>query len=38
MTAAVGLPCLRLIRSAIGPYNLHGLAPGLHEWTEEIVG
>jgi len=38
MTAAVGLPCLRLIRSAIGPYNLHGLAPGAHEWTEEIVG
>ena len=38
MTAAVGLPCLRLIRSAIGPYNLLGLAPGGHEWTEEIVG
>ena len=30
MTAAVGLPCLRLIRSAIGPYNLDGLAPGTH--------
>ena len=33
MTAAVGLPCLRLIRSAIGPYNLDGLAPGSHEWV-----
>lgn len=28
MTAAVGLPTLRLIRSAIGPWNLQGLAPG----------
>lgn len=28
MTAAVGLPTLRLIRSAIGPYTLDGLAPG----------
>ncbi len=28
MTAAVGLPTLRLIRSAIGPYTLEGLAPG----------
>ena len=33
MTAAVGLPCLRLIRSAIGPYNLEGLAPGMHDWV-----
>ena len=32
MTAAVGLPCLRLIRSTIGPYNLTGLAPGAYEW------
>ncbi len=32
MTAAVGLPCLRLIRSAIGPYNLTGLEPGSHDW------
>jgi 23S rRNA pseudouridine2457 synthase len=30
MTAAVGLPTLRLIRVAIGPYGLAGLAPG--EW------
>lgn len=28
MTAAVGLPCLRLIRYAIGPITLDGLAPG----------
>ena len=34
MTAAVGLPTLRLIRSAIGPYSLssHPLLPG--EWME----
>lgn len=28
MTAAVGLPTLRLIRAAIGPCSLDGLAPG----------
>lgn len=28
MTAAVGLPTLRLIRAAIGSYTLDGLAPG----------
>ncbi|MDO4906170.1 MAG: pseudouridine synthase [Lautropia sp.] len=28
MTAAVGLPTLRLVRVAIGPYRLDGLAPG----------
>jgi 23S rRNA pseudouridine2457 synthase len=28
MTAAVGLPTLRLIRTAIGPYSLDGLASG----------
>jgi 23S rRNA pseudouridine2457 synthase len=28
MTAAVGLPTLRLVRAAIGPYGLEGLAPG----------
>lgn len=32
MTAAVGYPTLRLIRVAIGPYRLDGLAPG--EWQE----
>jgi 23S rRNA pseudouridine2457 synthase len=28
MTAAVGLPTLRLVRHAIGPWTLEGLAPG----------
>ncbi len=32
MTAAVGLPTLRLIRAAIGPHRLDGLAPG--RWRE----
>jgi len=32
MTAAVGLPTLRLIRAAIGPVALSGLPPG--EWRE----
>lgn len=32
MTAAVGLPTLRLIRMAIGPYGLDGLEPGT--WME----
>ena len=32
MTAAVGFPTLRLIRVAIGPWTLEGLAPG--EWRE----
>ena len=33
MTAAVGLPCLRLVRSAIGPYTLAGLAPAAYDWV-----
>lgn len=32
MTAAVGHPTLRLVRMAIGPYRLDGLAPG--SWAE----
>jgi 23S rRNA pseudouridine2457 synthase len=32
MTAAVGLPTLRLIRTAVGPYNLDGLPSGT--WQE----
>ncbi len=28
MTAAVGLPTLRLVRTAIGPFAVEGLAPG----------
>jgi len=33
MTAAVGFPTLRLIRCAVGPFTLQGLAPG--EWRIE---
>ena len=32
MTAAVGFPTLRLIRAAVGPCTLNGLAPG--SWQE----
>ncbi|MDP1567429.1 MAG: pseudouridine synthase [Polaromonas sp.] len=32
MTAAAGFPTLRLIRAAIGPWQLDGLAPG--NWRE----
>lgn len=32
MTAAVGLPTLRLVRVRIGPFDLEGLAPGA--WRE----
>ena len=32
MTAAVGLPTLRLIRWRIGDWSVEGLAPG--EWRE----
>ncbi|PWV58400.1 pseudouridine synthase [Plasticicumulans acidivorans] len=35
MTAAVGHPTLRLVRWAIGPWTLAGLAPGA--WCEESV-
>ena len=35
MTAHVGLPTLRLIRTAIGPWSLDGLAPG--EWRMATV-
>jgi len=33
MTAAVGLPTLRLVRISIGPWTLHGLQPG--KWRTE---
>ena len=36
MTAAVGLPTLRLIRYAVGDWTLDGLAPG--EWREATSG
>jgi 23S rRNA pseudouridine2457 synthase len=32
MTAAVGLPTLRLVRAQVGPWKLDGLMPG--EWRE----
>jgi 23S rRNA pseudouridine2457 synthase len=32
MTAAVGFPTLRLVRAAVGPWTLDGLAPG--DWRE----
>ncbi len=32
MTAKIGFPTLRLLRVAIGPWTLHGLAPG--QWRE----
>ncbi len=32
MTAAIGHPTLRLVRAAVGPYTLDGLAPG--EWAD----
>jgi 23S rRNA pseudouridine2457 synthase len=35
MTAAVGFPTLRLVRAAIGPYTLDGLAPGMWREAEE---
>lgn len=35
MTAAVGLPTLRLIRYGIGIWNLEGLAPG--QWRELLA-
>lgn len=36
MTAAVGFPTLRLVRVAIGPWAVTGLAPG--QWREVDVG
>jgi 23S rRNA pseudouridine2457 synthase len=35
MTAAVGLPTLRLVRAAIGPWTIGSLAPG--QWREAAV-
>ena len=34
MTAAVGLPTLRLVRAAIGPLSVEGLIPGAHREAE----
>ncbi|MFM6988965.1 MAG: pseudouridine synthase [Arenimonas sp.] len=33
MCAAVGLPCLRLVRISVGPHRLEGLPPG--QWRQE---
>jgi 23S rRNA pseudouridine2457 synthase len=35
MTARVGFPTLRLVRTAIGPWSLEGLAPG--QWRDAAV-
>jgi 23S rRNA pseudouridine2457 synthase len=35
MTAAAGYPTLRLVRAAIGPWRLDGLAPG--QWRDAAV-
>ncbi len=34
MTAAIGFPTLRLVRAAIGPHRLDGLAPGQHRTVD----
>ena len=35
MTAAIGLPTLRLVRHGVGEWTLAGLAPG--EWREFVA-
>ncbi|XAH24496.1 pseudouridine synthase [Xylophilus sp. GW821-FHT01B05] len=35
MTAALGFPTLRLVRAAIGPYSLDGLAPGAWQAAQQ---
>ena len=37
MTAAVGHPCLRLVRAAIGPFTLAGLAPGAYAEADSSI-
>lgn len=34
MTAKVGLPTLRLVRAAIGPWSVEGLEPGQWRWVD----
>ena len=36
MTAAVGLPALRLVRTAIGPLKLGKLQPGQWRWLDQV--
>jgi len=38
MTAAVGLPTLRLVRASVGPYTLDGLAPGCWQAVDVVDG
>jgi 23S rRNA pseudouridine2457 synthase len=38
MTAAVGLPTLRLVRVGVGRYRLDGLAPGRWRRLEGATG
>jgi 23S rRNA pseudouridine2457 synthase len=38
MTAHVGLPTLRLIRSGIGDWHLNALQPGAWRWASETGG
>ena len=38
MTAAVGLPTLRLIRQAVGPWRLDDLLPGQWREVDPAVG
>ncbi len=37
MTAAVGHPTLRLVRYAVGPYNLSGMAPGTWRSVDDTL-
>lgn len=38
MTAAVGFPTLRLIRAAVGPFSIDGLAPGSWHDVSDKMG
>jgi len=38
MTAAAGLPTLRLIQAAVGPFSIDGLAPGTWVDASDKVG
>lgn len=36
MCAAVGFPCLRLVRWSIGQWTVEGLQPGEYKWTDQL--
>ncbi|MES2190143.1 MAG: pseudouridine synthase [Pseudomonadota bacterium] len=38
MTAAVGFPTLRLIRAAVGPFTIDGIAPGTWRDASDQIG